>query len=134
MDSPDDRHRRRGPQHACRPLSAGSQVGEIEKDELTTLVSSVNLDKARETHYTNIFEMIKGEVPGVIVSGSSIKIRGGSSLTQNTEPLYVVNGVMVSQIGDILPDAVKSIEVLKGTAAAIYGSRAANGVILIKTK
>jgi TonB-dependent SusC/RagA subfamily outer membrane receptor len=75
--------------------------------------------------------MIRGEVPGVQVSGTSIRIQGASSLMLSTEPLFVVDGMVVNSIGDIQPFTVKSIEILKGSSAAIYGSRGANGVILI---
>ena len=75
--------------------------------------------------------MIKGQVPSVEVSGKSIRIQGFSSLG-STEPLFVVDGIVSSSIDDIPPSQVKSIEVLKGSSAAIYGSRGANGVILIR--
>lgn len=78
--------------------------------------------------------MLRGEVPGVQVYGKSIKIQGASSFIASTEPLLVVDGVAVSTIDDIQPRMVKSIEVLKGSAATIYGARGANGVILITLK
>ena len=76
--------------------------------------------------------MIRGEVPGVQVNGTSIIIQGASSLTLSTEPLFVVDGIVVNSIDYISPISVKSIEILKGSAASIYGSRGANGVILIR--
>jgi TonB-dependent SusC/RagA subfamily outer membrane receptor len=76
--------------------------------------------------------MIKGEVPGVQVNGTSITIRGTGSIMSSTEPLFIVDGIAVNQISDISPVEVKSIEVLKGASASIYGSRGANGVILIR--
>ncbi len=78
--------------------------------------------------------MIKGEVPGVSVYRGEITIRGKSSITQNIKPLYVLNDVVVSSIDNIIPSSVKSIDILKGPATSIYGSRGAGGVILIKTK
>jgi TonB-dependent SusC/RagA subfamily outer membrane receptor len=75
--------------------------------------------------------MIRGRVPGVEVSGKSIKIRGSNSLNVSTEPLFVVDGVIVKEIDDISPETVKSIEVLKGPDASIYGTRGSNGVIVI---
>jgi TonB-dependent SusC/RagA subfamily outer membrane receptor len=65
------------------------------------------------------------------VNGTSIRIQGASSLLLSTEPLFVVDGITVNSISDIQPLMVKSIQVLKGSSAAIYGSRGANGVILI---
>ncbi len=81
--------------------------------------------------YANIYQMIRGEVSGVLVSGRSIQIQQGHSFFGSSEPLYVVNGVVVPSIDAVNPLEVKSIEVLKGSAAAIYGVRGANGVLKI---
>ena len=81
--------------------------------------------------FQNIYEMIRGRFPGVEVSGNSIKIYGSSSLNVSTEPLFVVDGVIVNSIDDINPQTVKSIEVLKGPEATAYGTRGSNGVIVI---
>jgi TonB-dependent SusC/RagA subfamily outer membrane receptor len=75
--------------------------------------------------------MIRGEFPGVQVIGKNIVIRGTSSLMLSSDPLLIVDGMSVSSLDDISPVLVKSIEVLKGPAAAVYGSRGTNGVILI---
>jgi len=75
--------------------------------------------------------MIRGRFPGVEVSGKSIKVMGSSSLNVSTEPLFVVDGVIVNTIEDISPQNVKSIEVLKGPDASVYGTRGSNGVIVI---
>jgi TonB-dependent SusC/RagA subfamily outer membrane receptor len=77
--------------------------------------------------------MIRGEVPGVEVNGKTIRIRDAFSFYLNTEPLLVIDGMNVPSLDDISPFDVKSIEVLKGAAASVYGSRGANGVILITT-
>ena len=84
--------------------------------------------------YQDIYDMIRGRVAGVEVSGKSIKIRGTNSLNISTEPLFVVDGVMVRDIDDIAPETVKSIEVLKGPDASAYGIRGSNGVIVITRK
>jgi len=81
--------------------------------------------------FQNIYDMIRGRFPGVEVSGTSIRIMGSSSLNVSTEPLFVVDGVIVNSIDDISPQNVKSIEVLKGPDATVYGTRGANGVIII---
>jgi TonB-dependent SusC/RagA subfamily outer membrane receptor len=76
--------------------------------------------------------MIRSKVPGVRVeSNNKIIIRGETSLQGSVEPLLIVNGSPVSTIDNISPDFVKSISVLKGPEAAIYGVRGANGVIII---
>ncbi|HBC78610.1 MAG TPA: hypothetical protein DEO60_03050 [Bacteroidales bacterium] len=84
--------------------------------------------------YQDIYDMIRGRVAGVEVSGKSIRIRGSNSLNVSTEPLFVVDGVMVREIDDIAPETVKSIEVLKGPDASAYGVRGSNGVIVITRK
>lgn len=78
-----------------------------------------------------IYDMIRGQVPGVEVSGTSIRIRGERSLNVSNEPIFVVDGIIVSSIEGISPRQVKSIKVLKGPDASIYGTRGANGVIEI---
>lgn len=84
--------------------------------------------------YHDIYELIKGKVPGVDVNGQKIRIRGINTLVSNNDPLFVVDGVTMTSISDIMPNRVQSITVLKGSAAAIYGSRGSNGVIVIKMK
>lgn len=84
--------------------------------------------------YQDIYDMIRGRVAGVEVSGKSIKIRGTNSLNISTEPLFVVDGIVVREIDDIAPETVKSIEVLKGPDASAYGIRGSNGVIVITRK
>ncbi len=106
--------------------------GSVKRKDLTTPVSKLNVKNSRYATYTNIYEMLKGTVPGLQVSGTRITIQGIGSLTLSTEPLFIVDGMEVSSIGDIPPSQVESVEVLKGSSASIYGSRGANGVILIK--
>jgi len=105
--------------------------GTMKRKDMTTSVGKIDGTNKRFAGYQNIYEMIKGEVPGVQVTGNSIMIQGPSSMRSSTEPLFVVDNVIVSSVDGIVPQMVKSIEVLKGAAAAIYGSRGANGVIMI---
>jgi TonB-dependent SusC/RagA subfamily outer membrane receptor len=95
---------------------------------------TLNISESSVPVYQDIYGMIRGRVPGVEVSGKSIKIRGSNSLNISTEPLFVLDGVIVSSIDQISPENVKSIEVLKGPDASVYGTRGSNGVIIIKTK
>lgn len=91
--------------------------------------------KARKMNtYNNIYEMIRGEVNGVIVSGRSIQIQQGHSFFGSGTPLFVVNGIIVPSIDNIDPLEVKSIGLLKGSAASIYGVNGSNGVISIVLK
>lgn len=106
--------------------------GTVKKDNLTSPVGQIDANQSKYASYRTIYDVLKaGQVPGVQVNGNSIRIQGASSLTLSTEPLFVVDGVPVNTVDDIMPQMVKSIQVLKGSAAAIYGSRGANGVILI---
>ncbi|HOX73466.1 MAG TPA: TonB-dependent receptor plug domain-containing protein [Bacteroidales bacterium] len=81
--------------------------------------------------YTDIYQMIRHEVTGVVVSGRSIMVQGPNSFFGSSQPLFVVNGVRVNSIDNINPLEVKSIKLLKGSAANIYGNDGANGVIVI---
>lgn len=84
--------------------------------------------------YITIYDMIQGTVAGVNVSGSTITIRGVSSLVLSNEPLFIVNGIPVRSLDHLSPDQVESITVLKGASATIYGVRGANGVIVVNLK
>ena len=115
---------------------AGNEIintgyGVAEKKDMTTNIGKIDGQNPRFAAYQDIYDMLRGAVPGVEVTGKSIKIMGSSSLNISTEPLFVVDGVIVKSIEDIPPQNVKSIEVLKGAAASVYGSRGSNGVILI---
>ena len=105
--------------------------GEIDKKNLTVPVNKVEGNRSKYAGYNNVFEMISSEVPGVVVKGTSINVQNSFSFQLSTEPLYVVDGTVVKDITDIIPAHVKSIEVLKGASASIYGVRGANGVIVI---
>jgi TonB-dependent SusC/RagA subfamily outer membrane receptor len=103
----------------------------VKRKELTFPVGEIDGTKSKYASYNTIYEMIRGEVPGVQVNGTSIMIRGATTINSGTEPLFVVDGVPVLTVDNIQPQMVKSIQVLKGSAASIYGSRGSNGVIII---
>lgn len=102
--------------------------------DLSVKSGVVNIEESAVPVYQDIYDMIRGRVPGVEVSGKSIKIRGTNSLNVGTDPLFVVDGVITKEIDDISPETVKSIEVLKGPDASVYGNRGSNGVIVITRK
>lgn len=111
--------------------------GYTKKKNMTTSVSRVNVERTQT--YSDIGEYLSGRVPGLVVmkkgNSYSFQIRGAMSLSAGTDPLVLVDGVETTDIGSLNPQDVRSVEVLKDAAAAsIYGSRAANGVILITTK
>ncbi len=122
--------------------------GTQRKEAVTGSVASINGDKMREVPAPNISQALQGRLPGVEMAQTSskpgaamqIRIRGTRSLTTDNDlyrndPLIVLDGIpFPGNIGDINPNDIKSVEVLKdASATAIYGSRGANGVILITT-
>jgi len=111
------------------PIDIGYKT--VKKKDLIVPVGKIDGTKQKYAGYNTIYEMIRGKVPGVQVNGTSIMIRSATSVSSGTEPLLVVDGVPVTTIENINPQMVRSIEVLKGSAASIYGSRGSNGVILI---
>jgi len=104
--------------------------GKMKRKNLTSSVYKINARNRQFASFNSIYDMLQG-VPGVLVNRGQVLIRGFSSRSLSNEPLFVVDGTPVSSIADIPPQNVESIEVLKGTAGAIYGSRGANGVIQI---
>lgn len=118
--------------------------GSQQRRDVTGAVSSVSGPEITQEATTNAVEAIKGKVPGVdIVStgykpgdGVRVRIRGTRSILASNDPLYVLDGVPMSgSIGDLAPSDIESIEILKdASATAIYGSRGANGVVLITSK
>ena len=117
--------------------------GTVKRRDLTGSVASVTGEKLAANPVANVAEALQGQLPGVSVTSQdgrpgasmSIRIRGGGSITQSNDPLFIVDGVQVSSIDDIPADNIESIDVLKDAAStAIYGARGANGVILVTTK
>ena len=85
------------------------------------------------TGYTNIYDYLRGKVPGLIVEGTDVFIRGIGTFNSSKAPMFIVDGVEVQNISNINPQDVESVEVIKDASASIYGFRAANGVIKINT-
>ncbi|MCU0362347.1 MAG: carboxypeptidase regulatory-like domain-containing protein [Bacteroidales bacterium] len=105
--------------------------GTSSKNKSTGSATKTSTTKASSKSYMNIYDMIKSEVPGVQVIGRSIIVQQGTtSLTAPSEPLFVVDGTIVTQIDGLIPSQVRSISLLKGSAASIYGSRGTNGVLV----
>jgi len=103
--------------------------GYASKKDLTTSGSKIDVQNNKNAAYQTIYEMLQKD-PSVQVNGNKIVIRGVNSIN-STDPLFVVDGMVVSSIDDISPSSVQSIVILKGSEASIYGSRGANGVIMI---
>lgn len=106
-----------------------------DKDKLYA-ISSLNEKDMDFSQYADIYDIIVGRFPGVQISGGEIIIRGISTFIGSNAALLVVDGVFVNESSFAsLPTAnIASINVLKGTAASIYGVRGANGVVIVETK
>jgi TonB-linked SusC/RagA family outer membrane protein len=117
--------------------------GTMKKSDLTGSVASVNSDKLTSRGSTNLSEALQGSVPGVNVTMSSsrpggkisMQIRGQGSINKQASPLYVIDGVVSGSMDFLNPEDIDRIDVLKdASSTAIYGSRAAAGVVIITTK
>jgi TonB-linked SusC/RagA family outer membrane protein len=117
--------------------------GTVKKRDLTGSVVSVKGEDIAKVPSSNPLESIQGKVPGVDItrssgsasSGVNINIRGTRSISAGNGPLIIVDGVQYSSLQDLNPNDIASMEILKdASSTAIYGSRGANGVILITTK
>ncbi len=121
--------------------------GSVRKKDLTTAVSTVSTEDMKLRPVTEASGFIQGKVAGVTVqqtsglpgSGMTVRVRGASSIASSNDPLYVVDGVPVGTgnyaIAYLSPQDIETMQILKdASSAAIYGSRAANGVVLITTK
>lgn len=119
--------------------------GDVKRRDLTGAIGKANMDDLTKTPVNNVAETLGGRIAGVQVSSTdgglgdnfNIVIRGAGSLTQSTAPLYVIDGFPSeeSSMSALNPNDIESIDVLKdASATAIYGSRGANGVVIITTK
>lgn len=121
----------------------GIGYGTVERREITSAVASVSSDEFNTGNINNPAELLQGKVAGLSIvrpggdpnAGYNIRLRGLSTFGANSQPLIVIDGVPGGSLSLIDPNDIKSIEVLKdGSAAAIYGTRGASGVILVTTK
>ncbi len=119
--------------------------GSVKKSDLTGSVANVKMTDIRDVPNTSIDQALQGRIAGVDImstsgdpgAGTSIRVRGTRSITASNEPLIVVDGVVdaVSDLNDINSSDIEQISVLKdASSTAIYGSRGANGVVMVTTK
>lgn len=118
--------------------------GSLSRKELSSSIVQVDKDQFQQGSMNNAMEMLTGKVAGLNVAtsspadpngSSSLQIRGAASLSAGNDPLVVIDGVAGGDIRTLAPQEIESITVLKDAAsAAIYGTRGANGVILVTTK
>jgi TonB-dependent starch-binding outer membrane protein SusC len=116
----------------------------LKRKDLTGSVSSVSGRQLKDIPLSSAAEALQGRLAGVQVTASEgapgaeiiVRVRGGGSITQDNSPLYIVDGVQVERALDVVsPQDIASIDVLKdASTTAIYGARAANGVVIITTK
>lgn len=116
----------------------------VRRRDLTGSVSSVNARQLKDIPINNAAEALAGRLAGVQITGTEgspdaqvmIRVRGGGSITQDFQPIYIVDGVQVENALSIIsPQDIESIDVLKdASTTAIYGARGANGVVIITTK
>lgn len=117
--------------------------GTVKKRDLTGSVASVSNETLTANPVSDVSQALQGKLAGVSVVSQdgrpgaevSIRVRGGGSITQSNDPLFIVDGFPVSSISDIPADQIETIDVLKdASSTAIYGARGANGVVIITTK
>lgn len=117
--------------------------GTVKKKDLTGAVSSVSAETIAAAPVSSALEAIQGRAAGISITSTEgspnadmvVRVRGGGSITQDNSPLYIVDGFPVASIADIAPQDIENIDILKdASSTAIYGSRGANGVVLVTTK
>lgn len=117
--------------------------GTVRRRDLTGSVSQVNSSEFERVAATDIMQAIQGRLPGLTItqttgrpgSDSEVMVHGVQSISGGNSPMYVVDGAIVSGVGNINPQDIETFTVLKdASAVAIYGARAANGVIVVTTK
>lgn len=114
-----------------REIAVG--YGYISEKDLSFGVSHMENENDKFCSYTNIYDLIRGQLSGVTVQGRNVYVRGGTnSINLSTTALFVVDDQTTSSIDWVQPCQVKSINVIKDGNTAVYGSRGGNGVILIE--
>ncbi len=109
--------------------------GTVKKRDLSHPVSSLQVKGNEVRTYRDMYEYLEGRVAGVVVTTDKrIVIRGVNTINGSSDPLIIVDGAECQDLSTINPNDVKSVDILKDSAAAIYGVRGANGVIVITMK
>jgi TonB-linked SusC/RagA family outer membrane protein len=117
--------------------------GKQKKTDVTGAITTVKSEVLQEQPVSSVELALQGKAPGVQVANTGgragnntkISIRGNGSLSASNNPLYIIDGVPQESLGNLAPEDISSMEILKDAAsAAIYGSRASNGVVLVETK
>ncbi len=120
-----------------REIATG--LGYITPEQLTFALAHMAEENNDFCNYTDVFSLIKGKFPGVVIKstsagGQGVYVRGQKSLYGDTEAIYVVDGIRVSEVSYLNPCELATVDVLKDGGAALYGADAANGVVVFETK
>ncbi|GAA0529810.1 SusC/RagA family TonB-linked outer membrane protein [Chitinophaga japonensis] len=117
--------------------------GSVKKKNLVGAVASIGESQIKDRPITRIDQAMAAQMPGVQVQSVTgtpgaalqIRVRGAASISGSNDPLYIVDGVPVEDLGDIDPNTIQSVDVLKdASSAAIYGARGSNGVVIVTTQ
>ena len=117
--------------------------GTQKKGEVTGSVGRVNAETFKDRPIARVDQALTGQIAGVKTRSTTgkpgealeVRVRGSASISASNSPVYVVDGMVVDDLGNVSPDDVQSIEVLKDAAStAMYGSRGSNGVVIVTTK
>ena len=112
--------------------------GTVEAKNLLSSVASVKANEIDFTVYINMYDLIQGQFAGVTVEGNKIVVRGSKTIygSESDAALLVVDGMIVSEsdFASVSPNDVQSVDVLKDGSSSVYGSRGANGVVIVETK
>lgn len=117
--------------------------GTQRRSSITGAISTLNADKMKDLTSPGVANMLQGKVAGVVATplsgqpgqGVTIRVRGLGTIQGNKDPLWVIDGVVGNAVAELNPNDIESVSILKdGSATALYGSRGANGVILVTTK
>ena len=118
-------------------LDVAVGFGHIKEKDKSYAISNIrNDDEFEFSKYSNMLQHIVNSSPSIVIKDGGIIIRGSNSLLGSSAALILIDGIAVnlSQLSMLPPSDVKSVDILKGGSAAIYGSRGANGVVIITTK
>lgn len=109
--------------------------GNITEGMRSGSISSLNYKDTDFYRYSNVFEIIRSNFPGVQVNGNQIIVRGNKSLNSSSAALIVIDGVISDEIllGTLSPVEIQNIDIIKDASSAVYGSRGTNGVVLVET-
>lgn len=112
--------------------------GKVDVKKLLSSVASIKENEIDFSVYTNMFDLIQGQFAGVIVEGNKVLVRGNKTYfgSESDAALLVVDGMIVSEsdFASVSPLDVQSVDVLKDGSSSVYGSRGANGVVIVETK